>query len=62
MTRETAKKLVYSDIDALRFTTATTAETFHARTDSLERWIGTASKKQLLAEIIYLLANNRKAD
>jgi hypothetical protein len=61
MTRETARKLVYSDIDGLRSTTSATAETFHARTDSLDRWIATASKKELLAEIIYLLASNRKA-
>jgi hypothetical protein len=59
MTREQAKQLVYSDIDHMRIVTNTTAESFHQRTPQLDRWISTASKKELLAEIISLLANNR---
>jgi hypothetical protein len=43
----------------MRIVTNTTAESFHQRTPQLDRWISTASKKELLAEIISLLANNR---
>jgi hypothetical protein len=59
MSKDQAKQLVYSTIDNLRSVTSLTAESFHQRSDSLDRWIATASKKELLSEIIYLLANNR---
>ena len=58
MTREQAKQLVYSELDNIRSVTCATAERFHARTDSYDRWIATASKKELLAELICLFANN----
>ena len=59
MTKDQAKQLVYSNLDHLRSVTSLTAESFHQRTDSLDRWIATASKKELLGELIFLLANNR---
>jgi hypothetical protein len=61
MTREQAKQLVYSEIDNMRAVTSTTAEALHQRTPALDRWIATASKKELLAEIICLLANNHNS-
>jgi hypothetical protein len=61
MTREQARQLVYSDIDHMRMVTSMTAETFHQRSETVDKWIATASKKELLAEIICLLANNHNS-
>ena len=58
MTKDQAKQLVYSDIDTLRCETSKLGRSFH-QAESLDRWIATASKKELLGEIIFLLANNR---
>ena len=60
MTKDEAKKLVYSELDNLRSVVCTTADQLHARTETLDRWLCTASKKECLAELVYLLANNRK--
>ena len=54
--------MAYLDVDALRVKTIEIADQFHARTAQLDGWIPTASKKQLLGEIIFILANNHKAN
>jgi hypothetical protein len=58
MTREQAKQLVYSDIDHLRIFASKTADAFHELTQGVASSIAVSSKKELLAYIICLLANN----
>lgn len=59
MTKDQAKQLVYSELDFIRAETSKLGREFH-QAESLDRWIATASKKELFAQIIFLLANNHK--
>jgi len=57
MSKQQADQLVYGDLDTLRNETSKLGHQFH-QAESLDRWISTASKKQLLSEIIHLLSSN----
>lgn len=58
MTTEQLTNLVSADLDTLRLTTNELTLTLGQADNSA--WIGHASRKQLLAEIIRLYANNHK--
>ena len=54
--RESIEKLVSADLHTLRLTVNAIHAEFHFPDKSA--WIGTASKRQLLAEAFFVLTNN----
>jgi hypothetical protein len=59
MTTQEADQLVREDLDGLRV--AANKLTVQFGQPDNARWIGSASRKQLLAEVIRLYANNHNA-
>jgi len=56
MTIQEAEQIAYADLDALRLRLNELTMEFGQADNA--RWIGTASRKQLLAELLRLYANN----
>lgn len=54
--RESIQALLSADLDALRLAVSAICAEFHF--ENRDAWIGTASKRQLLAEVFYILSNN----
>jgi hypothetical protein len=55
-TRESIQALLSADLDRLRLTASAICAEFHF--ENRDAWIATASKRQLLAEVFYILTNN----
>jgi hypothetical protein len=60
MTYQEAEKLCYADLCALRLRASELTVKLGQPDNS--QWIGTASRKQLLAEIIRLFSNNHREE
>lgn len=54
--RESVQALLSADLDALRLAASAICAEFHF--ENRDAWIGTASKRQLLGEVFYILCNN----
>lgn len=59
MKREEVEKLVYGSLDALRSAVLAQAEKIGHADTTLAGWIGTASKKQCLIQLLWMLSNHR---
>lgn len=62
VSREQATKLIYGELDSIRSAACAIAESLGSRNEAFDRWVSVASKRQLFAEMLFLLANNHKQD
>lgn len=62
MSREDVEKMVYGSLDALRSLVLAEAERIGHVDAMLAGWVGTASKKQCLIQLLWMLANQRRAE